>query len=41
VTDERKCWDCCTTFAPGTGYGDDDLFCSKACADSFRVELGA
>lgn len=43
MTDEPKprCLDCGATYRFGDGYGDEQLFCSETCADSYRRELGA
>ena len=36
-----RCLDCGATYRFGDGYGDEQLFCSETCADSYRRELGA
>lgn len=35
------CCDCGIRFRFGDGFGEEQLFCSETCADSFRAGLGA
>ncbi len=36
---DPRCWDCGSPFRGGDGCGDN--FCSEACADAYKRELGA